>query len=62
VDDTSDAPIFRVELRVIAPPGTSALALTPAIEQPLKEAGFIVLGFTAHREHEGAPSDPSVLP
>jgi hypothetical protein len=62
VDDTSDAPIFRVELRVIAPPGTSAIGLPPAIERPLKEAGFILLGLTAGRENEDAPSEPSVLP
>jgi hypothetical protein len=62
MDDTSDTPIHRVTIRVAVPPDASAVLPLQAIKAVLETDGRVVLGMSASREDEQAPSDPSGVP
>jgi hypothetical protein len=62
IDDTADTPIHRVIIRVAVPPDASAVLPLETVKAALETDGRVVLGMSASREDEQAPSDPSELP
>lgn len=61
MDDTSDAPIHRIVIRVVVPPDASAVLPLPDIKRRLERDGLVVVGMGSGLEDERAPSDPSIL-
>lgn len=60
--DITDAPVHRINIRVVVPPSASAVLPLQAIERVIQDRGLILLGINQRREDERAPSEPSVLP